>query len=344
MTSRDSGRPLPTGKLPPGLLAAFLEGLPAADESIIVGARYGEDAAVVDVGDRYLVVALDPVTLSAEPGRIAVQINANDVAVMGAEPRWLLAAVLLPPGSTDRDARLVMNQLQSACASLEVGLIGGHTEISPSVTHAVVAACMIGEVSPERLVAGSGAMADDVILLAGPIAVEGTGILAREYADDLRSRGVSEASIVEAASLLEDPGISVLPAVRALMSATRPHAMHDPTEGGLLTSLRELAMLPRVGLRVEAEQVPVLPCCRTICEALGIDPLGLLASGSLLAAIAPGDVTAAQRALAGAGIASAAIGRLLPEEAGMTLVRGGVEGALPEIDRDELARWVDART
>src|SRR5438270_11571684 len=98
---------LPAGKLPADMLGAFLAGLSAAGPEVVVGAAVGEDAAVLDVGGRYLVLAADPVTLSGQPGRFAVQINANDIAVMGAEPRWLLAIVLLPVGSDELVARQV---------------------------------------------------------------------------------------------------------------------------------------------------------------------------------------------------------------------------------------------
>jgi hydrogenase maturation factor len=342
MSFKRIGKVLPAGKLPAGLLTALLEGVPGSGPGVVVGARYGEDAAVVDVGGRYLVLAMDPVTLSAEPGRIAVQINANDVAVMGAEPRWLLASFLLPPGSTDIDVQRVMDQLRVGCLGLGVSLIGGHTEISPSVTHPVVAACMIGEVAPDRLITSAGAMVGDQVLLAGAIAVEGTGILAREYADALRSRGVSDEWIREGAALLDDPGISVLPAIRALMTAAAPHSMHDPTEGGIVTSLRELVATPQAGVRVDVERIPVLPSCRAICDALELEPLSLLASGSLLAALAPADVAPARQALSAAGIVSAAIATIVPGTEGMTMVRDGVEEPLPEVERDELARWVDA--
>ena len=334
---------LGAGKLPPDLLEGFLGGLPSSPR-VVVGAQYGEDAAVVEVGGHYLIIALDPVTLSAAPGRIAVQINANDIAVMGAEPRWLLAAVLFPTGSTAGEARGVLDDLRQSCSELGIGLIGGHTEITPVVTQPVVAACMIGEVARERLVVSSGARAGDALLLAGPIAVEGTGILCREYSEALRARGVPEDQIRSGARLLDRPGISVLAATRAILSATLPHAMHDPTEGGLLSALREMVVASDAGVRLDADAIPIIPACRAVCDALELEPLGLLASGSLLAAVSQSEVQAAREALADAGIDSADIGRILPLSAGMVMVRKGVDAPLLEIARDELARWVEQQS
>jgi hydrogenase expression/formation protein HypE len=334
-----SNKRLSVGKLPPRQLKAFLEALTPAPDDVVLGPRYGEDAAVLDMGDRYLVIAMDPVTLSGEPGRIAVQINANDIAVMGANPRWMLATVLLPAGSSSDEAGAVMDQLREGCESLDIALVGGHTEITSAVNHTVVAACMVGEVAPDRVMTSSGAQPDDRLVLAGGVAIEGTAILAREYPDLLRARGVSETVIEEAAGWLSDPGISVMPAANALMEELLPHAMHDPTEGGVLSAVHELAAASGLGIRFDAEDVPVLPACSAICSALDLDPLGLLASGSLLAAVAPEDEARALKALAGAGIAGSSIGQFLEVTGGIICSREGQRGDLALPERDELARW-----
>ncbi len=336
--------PLPSGKLPPRLLADLLTGL-APVPGVIVSAAPGEDAAVLEIPghlDRYLVVASDPVTLSERPGAFAVDVNANDIAVMGAEPRWLLASVLLPAGTSEDEVRAVMDGLTSSCRSLGIALVGGHTEITTSVTRPVVTATMLGLVAPDALVTSAGGQPGDQLLLAGPIAIEGTAILAAEYGDLLQGRGVSEGVLAGARNLLQSPGISVLPAVHALARVTLPHAMHDPTEGGLLAAARELTAASGTGLFLDADRVPVLPASQEICRALGLDPLALLASGGLLAAIYPDDVAPGMDSLREAGIEAAIIGELRPPEEGMILVRDGKEGPLPVIERDELARWAES--
>lgn len=336
--------PLHPGKLPPDLLADMLAGL-TPGTGVVVGAMPGEDAAVLEIPghlDRYLVVASDPVTLSAQPGAFAVQINANDIAVMGAEPRWLLASILLPPGTDEASVRAVMDGLRAGSDALDIALVGGHTEVTPSVTRPVVAATMLGLVAPDDLVTSAGGQPGDRLLLAGPIAIEGTAILAAEYGNLLRARGVGEKVLEEARNLLRRPGISILPAVRSITSAALPHAMHDPTEGGLLSAARELATASSTGLRLEADRVPILPACEEICRALDLDPLALLASGSLLAAVYPADVAPAIDGLSSNGIRAAVIGELRPPAEGMTLARHGKAEPLPVIERDELARWEES--
>src|SRR5919197_229995 len=88
------------GEISPGKLGELLSRLPAGDPRVVVGPRVGEDAAVIDFGERYLVAKTDPITFATEDiGWYAVHVNANDIATMGAEPRWFLATVLLPEGA-----------------------------------------------------------------------------------------------------------------------------------------------------------------------------------------------------------------------------------------------------
>ena len=98
---------LPVGKLPPQLLQRLLGAHASDDPRVIVGPQVGEDAAVVDMGDRYLVATADPITFATdELGWYALHVNANDLAVRGARPLWFLATVLLPEGgATERRRR-----------------------------------------------------------------------------------------------------------------------------------------------------------------------------------------------------------------------------------------------
>jgi hydrogenase maturation factor len=138
--------------------------------------------------------------------------------------------------------------------------------------------------------------------------------------------------------MLFTPGIMVLPEAQALCRALRPHALHDPTEGGLATGLWEMAEASGVGLRIEAERLPLLPEGATLCAEYGVDPLGLIASGSLLAAVAPGDAERALAACAGAGLACAQIGSATDAAAGVILVEDGRPRPMPRYDQDEITR------
>ncbi len=342
MTRREDA--LPGGKLPPDLLAAVLAPLAPRDGRVRVGPRVGEDAAVIDLGDRLLVVAADPVTFATdEIGRYVVAVNANDVAVRGATPRWLLATVLLPRGTTSDDVRALMADLAAACRVLTVDLIGGHTEVTDAVTRPLVAGVMLGEVESDRLVTTGRARPGDALVLGGALAIEGTAVLARQATLTLRARGVPADTLDRARALLDTPGISIVAMARAVCDAVRPRALHDPTEGGLATALAELAAASGAGIHLDAPvSLPVLPETRAVCTALGLDPLGLLASGALLAAVAPADVDATLAALQAYGAGGRVIERVTEASAGLTMAGPAGASALPTFARDELARWFEA--
>ena len=332
---------LQAGKLPHRLLAELLGELHAADPRVVLGPKIGEDAALIDMGDRYLVAKTDPVTFAADNlGEYLVQVNANDLAVMGATPRWLMVTLLLPEGSRPEAARAVFDQLRRACAALGVSLIGGHTEITPGTPRPIAVGAMLGEVAKEGAVFTSGAQPGDAVVLTKGYAIEGTAILARESADALRAAGLDDGVIERAARLLFEPGISVVRDAAAARAAVRVHSMHDPTEGGLATALREMCEAAHVGAVVESAALPLLPECEAVCAALGLDPLGLIASGALLAAVAPGEAASLVAALEHEGIPARVIGRLTDHAEGMRLRTPEGERDLPAFDRDELARFL----
>lgn len=334
---------LPLGKLPHEQLVSLLSRYATDDPRLLVGPRLGEDATVIDLGrdfgDRLLVAKTDPITFATdEIGWYAVNVNANDIACMGATPRWFLVTLLLPEGRTDSAlVERIFAQIGGACAALGVSLAGGHTEITYGLDRPIVVGHMLGEVSRDRLVTTGGAQAGDVLLLTKGIAIEATAIIAREKAGELAGRFSAE-FLTRCGGFLHDPGISVVRDAQVATAAGRVHAMHDPTEGGLATGLWELAWAANVGLEVVADALPILPETMQLCRVFDLDPLGIIASGALLVAVAPDDAPAVRRALAVEGIPVFEIGRVVEKAAGVTLLTGEGRGPLPRFERDEIAR------
>jgi hydrogenase expression/formation protein HypE len=325
----DLHRRLPAGKLPPGDLRALVETVRSPHPRLVIGPRIGEDAAVVDAGDRYLVVSTDPITFATDRiGWYAVHVNANDVAVMGARPLWFSVVILLPETTaTPKMADMIASDVRAACDGLGVVVCGGHTEITHGIDRPIVIGQMIGEVRPARLVDKTRLQVGDHILLTRGVAIEGTAILARECE---RVRDSVDAALLErAGKLLLDPGISV---VRAALAAADcgdvVHAMHDPTEGGLVAGLSELVAASGLGVRIVGERIRVLPETVAICEALGLDSLNLLASGALIIAVAPDGEERVMAALDDQGIEAATIGEIRPNADGLTISRNGRETPL----------------
>jgi hydrogenase expression/formation protein HypE len=310
------------------------------DERVILGPRVGEDAAVIDLGDRYLVAKTDPITFATdEIGWYLVQVNANDVAVMGAVPRWLLVTLLLPEGrSTPALAKSIFAQIDAACWDLHIAVVGGHTEITYSLDRPILIGQMLGEVAKDELVTTRGAQTGDDLLLVKGIAIEGTSIIARERSAELRARGYSQDFLVRAQSYLYDPGISIVREARLAAASAGVHAMHDPTEGGLATGLHELAQAARVGVWVDQEAIPVWPECAALCAEFGLNPLGTIASGALLIAVSSDCTSELLAVYHEAKVDCAVVGHVTLADEGLKLRTKASVVDLPRFDQDEITR------
>ncbi len=120
--------PLPLGKLPAPLLGRLVEAHRVTDPSVLVGPGIGRDAAAIAVGGTVLVAKTDPITFATRSAAAyLVDVNANDLACLGATPRWLLVTALLPAGTTAADVERQFAALAVACARRGVSLVGGHT-------------------------------------------------------------------------------------------------------------------------------------------------------------------------------------------------------------------------
>ena len=328
------------GKLPPELLQCLLATYTKADPRVIVGAAVGEDAAVIDMGDRYVIATADPITFATDAiGYYAVVVNANDIATRGGQPKWFLATLLLPEHDcTEALVASIFAQVAQACESFGIALIGGHTEVTYGLNRPILSGHMLGEVAPTALVTTGGAQVGDVLLLTKGICLEGASIIAREREADLRRRGMREALIQRAKNFLYNPGISVVRDAQIACGAGRVHAMHDPTEGGLAMAIHEVATAARVGVVVDQARVPILEEASLLCQTYGLDPLGTIASGALLMATPPGDAQTIHQALQARSIGCEAIGRIVPLAEGVVLETGRERQPLPRFVRDEITK------
>ena len=331
---------LPIGKLPLEFLQDLLQAYTHSHERLIAGPGVGEDVAVIDMGDRYLVVKTDPITFATDQiGWYAVNVNANDVATSGARPLWMLATLLLPEATTTPAlVKSIFAQLRDACEELGIALVGGHTEVTWGLNRPIVVGMLIGEVARDKLITNSGGQLGDRVLLVKGVPIEATAIIAREKADDLRRRGYDDRFLRVAQGYLRDPGISVVGAARIAADHPGVHAMHDPTEGGLATGLHEVAFASGTGLRLHADRVPVLAEGRRLCQEYGLDPLGAIASGALLVMVEPTQADALSEAYTRAGIPCTHIGDLVPPDEGIYMLRAGERRPLPRYDADEITK------
>jgi hydrogenase expression/formation protein HypE len=329
---------LPLGKIDPKILSMLLSQYTTAGKRVVIGAGIGEDAAIIDMGPVYLVAKTDPIThVTGEIGCYAVHINANDIAAMGGRPLWFLATILMPSRSDARDIRKIFSQISRSCKELGIAYCGGHTEVTSGVNIPIVIGNMFGEVNKEHLKPSSGAREGDELVMTKSVAIEATAIIALEKAKELET-SFPKKFIRKAQQYLHEPGISVVKEATLLRSIEGVHAFHDPTEGGLVTGIYEMATASGLGVEVYSDSIPLSEESRLLCQYCRIDPLGAFASGSLLVAVKPSASEKAIGALLKAGIPATRIGRMVPKGKGMSLIKASKKINLPVFHQDELSR------
>jgi len=336
---------LQTGKLDIQTLGKLLQRYALSDDRVLLGPQIGEDTAAIDMGEKVLVVTTDPITFATdEIGYYGLVVNANDIATSGAQPKWFTVNILLPEKKTDKAmVDRIFRQIHQACREFGISLIGGHTEISCGLDRPILIGHMMGEVRKERLVTTGGAKVGDDVLLSKGICIEGTSIIAREKEEELVSLGVSRDLIKRAQNFLYDPGISVIREARMAHETGRVHSMHDVTEGGLANGLHEIAITAGAEIVVEKGQIPIFEESRTICEALALDPLGVIASGALLVTAPPVEAEKILERTSRENVAFFRIGRVDKGMPSVNMLTSRGKEPVPYFRRDEIVKIFEER-
>ena len=331
---------LPTGKLPPELLRSLVLGrLGARRPETLVRAALGVDAAAVEFDGWACVLKTDPITTAAAgAGRLAVHVVCNDLATMGAEPMGVLATLLFPRGVSPGRVAELSAEIDATARELNVEVLGGHTEVAPGLTSPLVVMSGVGRARPERLLTAAGAEPGDGLVLTKAAALEGTHVLAADFAD--RLAGAVPSDVLNEAHRYGNE-LSVVRDAR-LAVELGAKAMHDPTEGGVVGAVWEMAEASGTGFRVWSDRIPVREPTRAICAVLGADPLRLIASGALLIACHDGEAMC--RGLVEAGIPAAVIGEITADPRRELLWPDGRVELIETLGRDEIYRLLEATT
>ncbi|MEB3779742.1 MAG: AIR synthase family protein [Desulfurococcales archaeon] len=304
----------------------------------LIGPTPGEDAAVIDLGMCELVIHTDPITEAGSlAGWLALNVAANDVAVTGAKPRWATLVILLPEDEPEEHLEAIVESTNRASRELEVEIVGGHTEVTPGLQRPIVIATAWGCTCKGCSVPTGGAKPGDMVIQVKPAGLEGTAILATDFKDLLVKLGVDE-DVIDRAALLQER-ISVVREALALAERGLATSMHDPTEGGLIGGLVEIAYASGASIIVDEEKILVSEETRIISSRLSIDPLKLISSGTLLATVDKGKLDQASSLLDSMGVEYSVIGRVVERDRWILKVMSG-EGYVVynEPPQDEISR------
>jgi hydrogenase expression/formation protein HypE len=289
----------------------------------------GEDCSVINFGEYECVVSTDPITgADTNIGKLAVNINCNDIASCGVEPVGILVTILVPPTATLQDIKNIMAEIDEETKKHNVEILGGHTEVTEAVNRIVVSCTAIGKGKKGCAVATSGAKIGDDIVVTKLLCMEGTSIIVNDHL-----RKVSDVLTIKEIEIAKDyiNSISVISEGR-IAGEHGVNAMHDITEGGVLGALWEVAEASNLGFKVYNHKMPISDITYKICEKLHIDPLKFISSGSMLITVTSGKELVEK--LNSKGIKATIIGNIT-EARGILVTDNAERDVLPPT-RDEL--------
>jgi hydrogenase expression/formation protein HypE len=245
-------------------------------------------------------------------GHLAVHGTVNDLAVMGARPRWLSAAFVLEEGLAVADLRAIVADMASAAEAAGVEIVTGDTKVvnRGAADGLYITTAGVGEVPGDRSLGAERVQPGDRLLVSGTIAdhgmavMVGRGDLALEA--DIRSDTAPLGELVEIL-------LAAAPATRWL---------RDPTRGGVATVCNELASATNLSVILDERLLPVQPAVSGACDLLGIDPLYVANEGKFIAVVAADEADAALAALRShpLGRAAALIGEIRDDPPGIVVL------------------------
>ena len=297
------------------------------------------DGAVLPALDGEAVISTDTFVVTpvefpgGNIGSLAVHGTVNDVAMMGAEPRYLTAGFVIEEGLELELLDRVVSAMAAAAAQAGVTVVTGDTKVVErgKADHLYVNTTGLGIRTGTFRPAPDRARPGDVVLVSGPIGRHGMAIMAAR--EDLR---------LDAEIRSDTAPLHTL--VRRLREAAgdEVHVLRDPTRGGVASATNEIAAASGVGIALVESEIPVPGPVAAACEILGLDPLYVANEGVLIAIVAEPAAPAALAALRAdpQGEQAAIIGRVVADHAGMVVLRTRIGGnrVVDMLSGDQLPR------
>lgn len=330
---------LGVGKLDSDLLQSIvIDRITYKRPEVKTRAGIGEDCAVIDYGQYECVVSTDPITAAAsDVGRLAIHISCNDIASNGVQPLGITLAVMLPEGTTEEDVKTIMSQAGAAAEAVGVEIVGGHTEVTPAVNQPVIVSTAFGRALSGASQSARDMKEGDCILMTKYAGLEGTGIIAGDFAQELSGVLTGE-ELARAKALLDQVSVVKEGVIAGEIGTC---GMHDVTEGGILGAVWEMCHIAGLGCQVWEKEIPVDPVTLKIAGHYGINHLRLISSGCMIIMASADRKDAIMEGISRAGIPVSCIGRITAAESGLELIR--MDGSSQEItppEADELYKVV----
>lgn len=312
---------LKVGKLDSDLLKSLIfDKIKYRNDDVKVHPGIGEDCAVIDYGEYDCIMSTDPITAAvSDIGRLSIHITCNDIASNGVQPLGIMLAVMLPEGTTEEDISQIMGQAAETASDVGVEIIGGHTEITPAVNQPIIVSTAIGKTLAGTSQSGDNMTVGDKIMITKSIGLEGTGIIAADYADELTDV-LTKDELANAVTFLDRVSV-VREGVTAGNIGT--HGMHDITEGGVLGAVWEMCQIAGVGAEIYRDAIPMEHETDKVCSHFGINPLRLISSGSMLIMVSEDKEEQMIQAMKDSNVNISTIGVIKPRQDGVKITSAG---------------------
>lgn len=297
------------------------------------------DAAILDAGGARLAMSTDSFVVQplffpgGSIGELAVNGTVNDLAVSGADPKFLSASFILEEGFPLAQLAAIVDAMAMSAATAGVKIVTGDTKVVERghgdgcyINTAGVGLMREGiQVGPHRAQPG------DVVLVSGTIGDHGMAIMSVREGLEFESQIRSDCAALNGmiADVLGAAGIAV-------------HTMRDPTRGGLASTLNEIAQASSVGIAIDEAALPVRFEVQSACELLGLDPVYVANEGKAVFFVAPESAECVLSVLRAhpLGRDAARIGQVTSEHKRMLVARTsmGANRVIPTMIGEQLPR------
>jgi hydrogenase expression/formation protein HypE len=250
-------------------------------------------------------------------GKLSVCGTVNDLAMCGAEPKYLSLALIIEEGLPAENLRRVVASIKSAAEAAGVQVVTGDTKVVERgrgdglyINTAGIGLVKYPGLGPDKMRPG------DAVLISGTAGDHGAAVM-------LARDGLMEGEIRSDCAALNGLAFALLD------SGAQVRVLRDPTRGGVATTLCEFAESAKLGIELDEAAIPVRRDVSAACALLGLDPLYCANEGKMLAVVAPEDAQAALAALRSRpeGENAAIIGRVTVERPGRVALRTAAGGA-----------------
>jgi len=247
-----------------------------------------EDAAILNNVSSNIAMSTDSFTVTplffpgGDIGKLSICGTCNDLAMMGAKPKYLTVGFIIEEGFDLRELERIVRSMKKELEINEAIVVSGDTKVMPKgiIDKLIINTTGIGEIEYEGI-SSNNISEDDAILVSRDIGAHGATIFTAREGIELNSNLQSDCN-------------SLYPTVKALIDAgIKITALRDATRGGISAVLNEWAKQSNICIEVEEDKIPVSPEVFGVCEMLGFEPAMLANEGTFCLAIKKQDATKA---------------------------------------------------